>query len=63
MLVCVEGVDGAGKHTQAEMLAKALQENGIASKIYTYPDYNSAYKFGYHVHHNNISRFGAPIGI
>ncbi|MDE1767955.1 MAG: dTMP kinase [Candidatus Micrarchaeota archaeon] len=43
VLVCIEGIDGAGKHTQAELLAKALREKGIESKIYTYPDYDSDY--------------------
>lgn len=42
-LLCIEGIDGAGKHTQAEMLAEAVKHAGLNSKVYTYPDYNSDY--------------------
>ncbi len=42
-LVCIEGIDGAGKHTQVEMLADALRKKGVEAKVYTYPDYNSDY--------------------
>lgn len=42
-LVCIEGIDGAGKHTQVEMLANELKKKGIEAKVYTYPDYNSDY--------------------
>src|SRR5271170_3818685 len=43
ILICVEGVDGAGKHTQTEMLADALKKKGIDARTYTYPDYSSDY--------------------
>lgn len=42
-MVCVEGIDGAGKHTQVEMLSNALSKKGVVAKVYTYPDYNSDY--------------------
>jgi dTMP kinase len=43
LLVCIEGIDGAGKNTQSEMLGKHLRTIGIRSKIYSYPDYGSVY--------------------
>src|SRR5277367_4849664 len=42
-LICVEGVDGAGKQTQVELLANAFKGNGANVKTYTYPDYSSDY--------------------
>lgn len=43
ILVCLEGIDGAGKNTQAHLLSKRLSKLGIKSAIYSYPDYNSLY--------------------
>jgi dTMP kinase len=43
LLVCLEGIDGAGKNTQARLLEKKLKEIGIKSVIYSYPDYTSRY--------------------
>lgn len=43
ILVCIEGIDGAGKNTQTKMLSKRLADEGIVSVVYSYPDYNSPY--------------------
>ena len=43
LLVCFEGIDGAGKRTQAELLGKWLQQEGFATKNYSYPDYEGVY--------------------
>ncbi len=42
VLICLEGIDGAGKNTQAEMLAKRLGSDMTIRK-YSYPDYKSRY--------------------
>jgi dTMP kinase len=41
MLIALEGIDGAGKHTQLELLAKALIERGIPCATVNFPVYNS----------------------
>ncbi len=43
VFVCIEGIDGAGKKTQAEMLHKYLSEAGVRSAVYSYPNYGSRY--------------------
>lgn len=43
LLICIEGIDGAGKNTQSKMLGQKLETIGIRSKIYSYPDYDSPY--------------------
>lgn len=43
LLVCFEGIDGAGKRTQAEMLDKWLRQEEFETRIYSYPDYGSRY--------------------
>lgn len=40
-LLAVEGIDGAGKHTQVEMLAKALIHRGIDLVHLSFPRYES----------------------
>jgi dTMP kinase len=41
MLIALEGIDGAGKHTQIELLVKALTGRGIPCETVTFPVYNS----------------------
>jgi dTMP kinase len=43
LFVCIEGIDGAGKHTQVELLQKSLGELGTKVSLYSYPDYDSLY--------------------
>ncbi len=42
-IICFEGIDGAGKRTQAALLAKKLRADGLKAKVYSYPDYDSEY--------------------
>lgn len=44
LVVCFEGIDAAGKRTQADLLARALEKMGIKSSVYSYPDY--AFDYG-----------------
>ena len=39
-LIVIEGLDGSGKSTQLELLPGRLQEEGIASKTISFPDYD-----------------------
>ena len=41
MIIVIEGFDQAGKMTQSKLLAKALTEKGIRSKIFSFPDYRT----------------------
>lgn len=41
-LILIEGTDGSGKKTQAEMLFEKLNSNGFPSEIMSFPDYDSA---------------------
>lgn len=41
--VCFEGIDAAGKCTQATLLSQALEKMRIPAKVYSYPDYNFDY--------------------
>lgn len=41
--ICIEGLDGAGKNTQAELLKEKLIGKGIATSIFSYPNYESRY--------------------
>ena len=43
MIVCIEGIDGAGKQTQAEMLRDHFKKTGKPAEIISFPDYNSEY--------------------
>ncbi len=42
-LVCLEGIDGSGKATQAALLYAALARTGVTVSCYSYPDYGSLY--------------------
>lgn len=42
-LICIEGIDGAGKETQSRMLGKRLTDLGVKSVVYSYPDYKTRY--------------------
>ena len=42
-LIVIEGIDGAGKGTQAELLARALQERGIPFVRFSFPRYESSF--------------------
>jgi dTMP kinase len=38
--VVIEGIDGSGKHTQIEMLSRALAEKKIAARQISFPNYH-----------------------
>ena len=42
-IIVIEGIDGAGKATQAKLLKEALEKEGKEVSIYSYPDYSSVY--------------------
>jgi dTMP kinase len=42
-LIVIEGIDGAGKATQAKILKEKLESEGKQVSVYSYPDYSSVY--------------------
>src|SRR5579863_3042937 len=42
-LIVIEGIDGAGKGTQADLLARAFQERGIPFVKFGFPRYESSF--------------------
>jgi len=40
-LIVIEGLDGSGKGTQAQLLAQALREKGIKTREISFPEYDS----------------------
>lgn len=41
MIVAIEGVDQAGKHTQSVMLQRALKRRGMSVKLFHFPRYDT----------------------
>ncbi len=41
MIVAIEGVDQAGKHTQSVMLQRALKKRGMSTKLFHFPRYDT----------------------
>lgn len=41
MIVAIEGVDQAGKHTQSVMLQRALKKRGMSAKLFHFPRYDT----------------------
>ncbi len=41
LLITIDGLDGSGKQTQSELLLKKLQEENIAARMVSFPDYDS----------------------
>lgn len=41
MIICIEGVDGCGKHTQSEKLYQFLQNKGYKCLLLSFPNYES----------------------
>jgi dTMP kinase len=42
-LIVIEGIDGAGKRTQADLLSRAFQQRGIPSIRFGFPRYESSF--------------------
>jgi dTMP kinase len=42
-IIVIEGIDGAGKATQAKLLKEELEKKGKKVSMYSYPDYSSIY--------------------
>jgi dTMP kinase len=42
-LIALEGIDGSGKRTQLELLARSLQERGLPITLISFPRYESFY--------------------
>ncbi len=40
LLIAIEGIDGSGKGTQAQILTDRLKENGFSSELVSFPQYD-----------------------
>jgi dTMP kinase len=58
VLIAIEGIDGSGKGTQAELLSRRLQREGIAVKMLRFPQYEATL-FGREVGRFLNGEFGA----
>ncbi len=43
MLITIEGIDGSGKGTQAQLLLKRLLAKGVSAKLYSFPNYQTTF--------------------
>ncbi|ARS53341.1 dTMP kinase [Kushneria konosiri] len=43
ILIAIEGIDGSGKGTQANLLFQKLQEKSIPAKLYSFPGYEKTF--------------------
>lgn len=57
-LIAIEGIDGAGKGTQADLLHKRLSAVGVGSKLLSFPRYSET-RFGSFVGEYLNGRFGS----
>src|SRR3954447_5124785 len=42
-LIAIEGIDGSGKRTQAQLLGRVLEARGIACARFSFPRYESSF--------------------
>lgn len=42
-LIVIEGIDGAGKRTQADLLARAFEQRGVSFVRFSFPRYESSF--------------------
>jgi dTMP kinase len=42
-LIAIEGIDGSGKHTQMDLLAREIESRGIQTKRISFPRYESSF--------------------
>ncbi|XPV75750.1 MAG: dTMP kinase [Desulfovibrio sp.] len=57
MLVVIEGIDGSGKGTQAQLLQKRLEAEGTSCTMFTFPNYDTTF-FGHEVGRYLNGEFG-----
>jgi dTMP kinase len=57
-LVALEGIDGSGKGTQAQLLKQRLTESGVTASLISFPRYDSTL-FGGAIGDFLNGRFGA----
>lgn len=62
VLIAVEGIDGAGKHTQVRALRRELEQRGRPVSEYSFPDYHHSH-LGGTIKEMLAGRFGDAIKI